>query len=159
MRLVGRAEQVEVAPLRDHHRVVVAVVGPLDLDDLIATGDGPHEVNGIHGCLRAGVVEPPQRHVEAARELARHDDRVVGGLGEVRALCDPALHGLDDGRVGVAANHHSVSTVQIDVLGAVDVPDLRAFAVADPNGCRARDHPVGRGSAGEHLRRLFGANE
>ena len=33
MRVVGRAEHVEVAPLRDHHRVVVAVIRALDLDD------------------------------------------------------------------------------------------------------------------------------
>ena len=56
-------------------------------------------------------------------ELAGDEDRVVGRLGEVRALRDATLHGLDDRGIGVTGDHHAVATVQVDVLGAVDVPD------------------------------------
>ena len=56
-------------------------------------------------------------------ELAGDDDRVVGRLGEVRALGDAPLHRLDDRGIGVTGDHHAVATVEIDVLGAVDVPD------------------------------------
>ena len=75
----------------------------------------------------ASVPELLKRHkrqAEPARQLACDDDRVVGRLGEVRALRDAALHRLDDVGVGVAGDHHAVAAVQIDVLGAVDVPDL-----------------------------------
>ena len=123
IRVIGGAEHVEVAPLRHHHCVVVAVIRPFDLDDLVATRDGSHQVDGIHGRLGAGVVEPPQRLTEPIGELAGDDDGVVGRLGEVGAFGDPALHCLDDCRVGMAGDHHAVAAVQVDVLGAVDVPD------------------------------------
>ncbi len=159
IRVVGRPEHVEAAPLRDHDRIVVTVVRPLDLDDLIAPCDGSHEVHRVHCGLGAGVVEPPQRQPESSSEVASNDDRVVGRLGEVRALRDSALDGLDDRRISVAGDHHAVAAVEIDVFGAVDVPDLRSLAVADPHSRRARDHPVRGGATGQHFRRLVGAGK
>ena len=117
----------------------------------VAAADGAHEVDGIHRCFGARVVESPHRQTEPAGQLAGDDDRVVGRLGEVRALRDPTLHGLDDRRVGMAGDHHAVATVQVDVLGAVDVPHVTAAAVADPHRSRAGDHPVRGRAAGEHL--------
>ena len=87
---------------------------------------GAHQVDGVHRRLGAGVAEAPQRQPEPAGQLLGDDDRVLGRLGEVRALGDPALHRLDDRRVGVADDHHAVAAVQVDVLGAVDVPHPRA---------------------------------
>ena len=68
----------------------------------------------------ASVPELLKRHSgqpEAPAELLGHDDRVLGRLGEVGAERHPALHRLDDGRVGVADHHHAVAAVQVDVLG------------------------------------------
>ena len=159
VRFVGRTEQVEAAPLRDHDRIVMAVIRALDLDDLVATGDRPHQVDGIHGRLGAGVVESPQRQTEPSGQVAGDDDRVVGWLGEVGAFGDATLHCGDDRRIGMAGDHHAIPTVQVDVLGAVDIPHSRTASVADPHRRRARDHPIRRRTAGEHLLGLLGASE
>ena len=36
----------------------------------------------------------------------------------------------------VTGDHHAVAAVQVDVLGAVDVPHSRTLAVTDPDGGR-----------------------
>ncbi len=111
---------------RDLDRVVVAVVAALDLDDPLATGDGPHQVQGGHRGLGAGVGEAPQRQPEAAGELDRDGDQVGHRLGEVGAEPDPPADRLDDRRVGVADHHRAEAGVQVDVLVAVDVPHVRS---------------------------------
>ena len=60
----------------------------------------------------------------------------------------------------MSGNGSAVAAMHVDVLGAVDVVDLRALAVAHPHGLRLGDLPVGRGPAGEvfaGLRDEFGA--
>ena len=148
-RAVARAELVLIAVHRHHDGVVVTVVAALDLDDEVATGDGPHEVDGVHRRLGAGVAEPPARQPEAAGQLLGDDDGVLGRLGEVSAQPHTPLDRFDDGRVGVADEHGAVAGVQVHVLRAVHVVDLRPSAVADPHRARAGDHPTGRCSAGQ----------
>ena len=150
-RLLDRADHVEVDEGADHHRVVVPVVAALDLDDPIATGDGPHQVDGVHRRLGARVREAPEREAEALRELVGHDDRVVGGLREVGAERDPLGHRLHDRRVRVADGHGAVAGVEVDVLVAVDVEDARPLAVRHPDRRRPADHPVRRRATGEVL--------
>ena len=84
-RPVGRPGVGGVGVDRDLHRVVVAVVAALDLDDALAPGGGPHQVDGGHRGLGAGVGEAPQRQAEAAGELAGDGDDVGHRLGEVGA--------------------------------------------------------------------------
>ena len=90
---------------RHLHRVVVAVVAALDLDDQVAAGDRAHQVDGVHRRLGAGVGEPPQRQPEAARQLL--GDRRSRPRSAGRSGC-PArtrvAHRLDDRRVGVAGD-------------------------------------------------------
>ncbi len=104
----------------------MAVVAALDLDDQVATGDGAHQVHGVHRRLGAGVGEAPQRQVEPARQFGGHPDRVLGRLREVRAAAHPLGHRRDDRRVRVSGDRRAVPAVHVDVLGAVDVVDLRA---------------------------------
>ena len=96
-----------------------------------------------------GVREPPQRLVEPLGEVVRDDDRVLGRLGEVGAAGDPVLDRGDDRGVGVAGQGHAVPAVEVGVLDAVDVVDLRAAAVADPHRLRLGDLPVRRGAPGQ----------
>ena len=72
----------------------------------------------------------PKRRVE----LLGDDDRAVGGRREVGAEVDPRLDRRADGRVGMADAHHAEAVVEVDVLVAVDVPDLRARAALDVDG-------------------------
>jgi len=126
----------------DLNGVVVAVVAALDLDDQVAAGDGAHQVDGIHGGLGAGVGEPPAGQAEAAGEFAGHRDGGRGRLRELSALGDLRGDGLLDGRVSVAGQGGAVAAVQVHVLVAVDVVDLRAVAVAQPDRLRRGDLPA-----------------
>ena len=49
------------------------------------------------------------------------------------ALPDPRADRLDDRWMGVAGHRDAVAAVEVDVLGAVDVVDLRACAMAEPD--------------------------
>ena len=86
---------------------------------------------------------------KACCELLGDDDRVLGRLGEVRASADLGPHRLDDRRMGVPGEAGAVAAVQVDVLGPVDVVDLGAGPVAQPDGLRARDLPARGHPAGE----------
>ena len=77
-RVVAIAERLERRVDGDHHRVVVAVIGALDLEDHVAAGDPAREVDGVHRRLGARVREPPLRQPEAVGELLGDDDRAVG---------------------------------------------------------------------------------
>jgi len=74
-------------------------------------------------------------------------------MGAVSGL---ACYGFLDGRVSVAGQGGAVAAVQVDVLVAVDVPDLRAAAAAQPDGLRRGDLPARGDAAGEVLPRLRG---
>ena len=149
---------------RDHHAVVVAVVGAEDLHDRVAAGVGARDPDRVHRRLRAGVGVAPAREVPAALQLLGHDDRVLRRGGEVRAGAVAIVDGLADRRMGMALDHRSEAIVEVPHLVAVDVPHLRPDAplevdrpgVAQLVGGRdaGAEHPVG---AAEHLRRSAGA--
>ena len=142
--LVGRPED------RHHRRIVVPVVGPFDLHDQRTTGDCPHQVDRVHGGFGTGVGEPPQRQAETGCERLCDHDGVVGRLSEVGAEGYPALHRLDQCRVGVTDHVDAIATVQIDVLRSVDVPHAPSKPVTDPHGDGSGTGPAGRDATGHH---------
>ena len=100
--------------------------------------------------------EPPLRQAEPAGELLRDRQRVLGGLGEVGAAGDLAADRLDDRRVRVPGQRDAVAAVQVDVLVAVDVVELGAAAVAEPDRLRAGDLPARGHAAGQRAPRPGG---
>ena len=153
---VRRADLVRLGGDRHLDRVVVAVVAALHLDDQVPAGDRPHQVHRVHGGLGARVAEPPQRQAEPPGQFLADRQRVLGGLGEVRAQADLAVHRLHDGRVGVARQRCAVTAVQVDVLVAVHVVDLGALAVAEPDRLRHRYLPAGGHASGQAVLRRGG---
>ena len=137
----------------DGDGVVVAVVAALDLDDAAAAGGRAHEVNRRHRGLGAGVGEPPQRQPEAAGQLGGDGHDVRHRLGEVCARGGTRRDGGDDRRVGVAGERGAEAVVQVDVLGAVDVPDPRPLPALDEHRARRRVLPRRRDAAGKVGRR------
>ena len=144
-RVVAGAERLERRVDRDHHRVVVAVVGALDLEHRVAAGGAAGEVDGVHRRLGAGVVEAPLGQAEAPGQLLGDRDRAVGRGGEVGAFVDPRLDRGADGRVGVADAHHAEAVVEVDVFVAVDVPDAAALAARRCRSARGRSPGRRRG--------------
>ena len=122
--IVGVADVLVGHGDRDHHVVVVAVVGTEDLDDRVASGEGAGDADSVHRRLGTRVDVAPLGKAEAADQLLADDDGVFDRRRKVRAPSDLPLHGFDDGRVGVSLHHRSEPIVEIDHLGAVDVPDL-----------------------------------
>ena len=129
----------------------MAVIAAFDLDDQVPPGQCTGEVDGVHGGFGAGVGEPPQRQVVAARQFARDPDRVLGRLCEMCSAPYPVADRRDDRRMSVSRDGGAVAAVHVDVFGAVDVVHLRACAVAHPDGLRLGDLPVGGGPACEVL--------
>ena len=84
---------------RDLNGVVVAVIATLHLDDEVAARDRTHKVDGLHRRFRPRVAKAPEGLTEAGRKLLRHDDRILGGLGEMCATGNLGPHCLDDGGV------------------------------------------------------------
>ncbi len=125
-RPVGGSDLGGVGRDGDLHRVVVPVVTALDLDDEVASGDRPHQVDRFHRRLGPRVAKAPQGLAEAGSELLRDDNRVLRRLREVRAPGDLGSHRLHDRGMGVPSEASTVAAVEIDVLGPVHVVDLRA---------------------------------
>jgi hypothetical protein len=130
------ADRVVVDTQRDHHVVVMPVVGTEDLHDRVAAGDASGDPDRVHRRLRAGIDVAPVLEPPAAGKLFTHDDRILGRRGEVRAEPDPVRDGLRDHVVRVALHHRAEAVVEVEVLVAVDVPDLGAFSVREVDGPR-----------------------
>ncbi len=95
----------------------------------------------------ASVPELANRHSgwpNRRGQFTGNHHRVLGRLGEVRAPGDLAGHRRDDRRVCVPGQAHAVAAVQVHVLVAVDVIDLGAAAVAEPDRLRRGDLPAWR---------------
>ena len=152
-----RGEVLAVADLvvldadRDHHAVVMAVVGAEDLHDRVAAGVAARDPDRVHGRLGAGVRVAPLREAPAPRQLLADDDGVLGRGGEVRPLRVALADRAADRRVRVPLHHRAEAVVEVEHLVAVDVPDLRALAVREVDRPRVAQL-VGRGDAGaQHL--------
>ena len=149
VRVLARAHVGGVGRHREHQRVVVAVVGALDLDDEVAAGVGAHQAGAFQGGLGARVAEAPQRQLEALGEVLADHVEVLRGLGEVGAQRRLLLDRLHDLRVRVAHHHGAVAQVEVDVLVLVDVPQVVALAAVDEDRVRRRVLPAGGDAAGD----------
>ena len=147
------ADLVVVDADRDHHAVVVAVVGAEDLHDRLALRVRAGDPDRVHRRLGAGVRVAPARQVPAAGQLLADDDRVLGRGGEVRAERVALGDRLADGRVGVALDHRSEAVVEVVVLVAVDVPDARAVAALEVDRPRVAELVGRRDAARERVLR------
>ena len=133
---------------------MVAVVRGLDLDDALTTGEAARQADRVERRLGAAVGEAPLRLLEAARQLACDDDVLLDRLREMRPAMQLRVDGRDDRRMRMADDHDAEAVVEIDVLVAVDVPDLAALAVVDEDRLRRRVLERARHAAGDELRRF-----
>jgi hypothetical protein len=137
----GRVRRSHAVGLRldgHHQRVVMAVVGSLDLDDPVAPGEATREAHRVQRRFRSAVGEAPLRLLETLRELLRHLDDVWPGLREVCTEPRPLRDRLDDQRVRVPDHHDAEPVVEVDVLIAVDVPHAAALPALDEDRLRRR---------------------
>jgi hypothetical protein len=131
-----RPHVVPARPDRHQHRLMVAVVGALDLDDLVAAGDTAGQPDGVHGGLGARVGEAHLVDPEAPAQLLGQQGRLGHRLGEVGADGGALGQGRDDLGMGVADGHHAEAVVVVGVLVAVDVPDPAAAGALEEDRVR-----------------------
>ena len=147
-RMLARTDLGAIRGHAEHDRVVMAVVGPLDLDQHVAACVRPHQADSLERRLRAGVRESPERELEAVGEVLAHHGQVLRRLREMRAAAGRSLDRLDDLRMGVADDHRAVSEVEVDVLVAIDVVEPVAVAPFDVDRVGRRVLPAGGHSPG-----------
>ena len=135
------------------HRVVTAVEGALELDDLGPAGEGPGQAQGVHGGLGSGIGEAHALQLKTPADLLgefalqgvrhRHQGPASGLLG----------HGPDDRRMGVADEHRPETHGEVHIFVAIHVPKLRPAGLADENrvgvhGPEIRTDAQGKGFTG-----------
>ena len=135
-RLLAPAHEVGVRHDGEHHRVVMAVVRAFDLHDVVATGRGTRDADRAHRRLGAGVREAHLLEAEAPAQLLGEQHRVLGRRREVGTGRAARVDRLDDLRMRVADDHAAEPVVGVDVLVAVDVPDLRPLPLAQVDRVR-----------------------
>ena len=111
-------------------------------------------MHGVHGRLGPGVGEAPQRQAEATASSSATPIASSVGWAKWVPRADAGGDRLDEGGVAVTGDGGAVPAVHVDVLVAVDVPDVRALAVAHPHRLRLGDLPVRGRPAGERAARL-----
>ncbi len=144
-RLLGGLDEVEAGSDREHHGVVMAVVGALDLADDVAARDAPRQPDGVHGRFGAGVGEPDALEPEPAAQLL--GQRTAGSVVTAKCVPDraaPSMAATIAG-MGVARGGGPEAVVEVDVLPTVDVPDLGAEPARQVDGVG-----VGRLERGRH---------
>ena len=106
-------------------------------------GELAHQVHRVHGGFGSRGGEPPQWKPEAAREAAAHRDQILGRLREMGSARHLASdRALMTGGMGVSDQRGPEPAVHVDVFVAVDVVQLGALPVAEPDGLRPRDLPA-----------------
>jgi hypothetical protein len=149
--VLTRPDQVRIRGHGEHQGIVVTVVGPLDLHDQVSAGVRPHQADRLEGGLRAGVAEPPQREAEPLGHVLADLVELRGGLREVRPQTGPLLDRLHHLRMGMPHDHRAVPEVVVDVLVAVEVPDVAPRSPIDEHRVRRRGLPGRRDAAGDVL--------
>ncbi len=128
------AHHIGIGDHGEHHGVVVAVVGALDLADHVAPGGRAGHPDGIHGGLGARIGEAHHLEMEPAGDLLSEGHGRLGGHREVGASGGRLTDRLDDPRMGVAHQHRAEATVEVEILAAVLVPDVAALTPAQIHG-------------------------
>src|ERR1019366_6715741 len=108
---------------RDHHRVVMAVVGAEDLADRLAPRIAARDPDRVHRRLRARVDLAPPLEAPAALQYLGDDHAILSRAREVRAERDSLAHGPDDRGVGMSLDHRPEPVVKVPHAVAVDVVD------------------------------------
>ncbi len=121
----------------------MAVVAALELDGQVAAGESPGYAQRAHGGFRAGVDQTD--HLDGGNHLPHgfgEFDLLLGGRAEAGATRDGEVQGVENDGMPVAQNERSPGADVIDVLVAVGIEDVGAFAALD-EGRSAADAAIG----------------
>ena len=149
--VVTETEHVRLRHDGEEHRIVVAVVGPLHLQQLVAAGGSSRDPDRVHRGLGPGVDDPQLLQLEALADRLGEGDGGGRGDGEVDRLARGLLQGLHDLGVSVTHDVHSEAAVEVLVLRAVHVPDARSLPLLEVDRVRVPDLEVRGDPVGEAL--------
>ena len=133
---------------REHHRVVVAVIRALDLEERVLAGRSSSESHRVHRRFGPRVREADLVEVEPSFQLLGELDCGLGRGRELGAGLSGLYDRLGDLRVGVPHRHRAEPVMEIDVLVAVDVRYMASVALGEIDRVR-----VARLERGRHAER------
>ena len=124
----------------DEQGIDVAVIAAFELDDEVAAGEAAGQADRGHGGFGAGVDQA--HHFDGRDGIADgcgELDFGFGGRAETGADVERSVDGGEDLGMAVAEQQRAPGADVVDVLVAVDVEEVRAFAAGDEHGgCRRR---------------------
>ena len=134
----GIAEGEHAGARLHEQAVAVAVVAPLELDDLIAACVAASQTNGAHAGFRAGTHEAHGFDVGHDLDDFFGNERFAFGDGAKRkARVNGGVHGFNHGRMVVAEDHRAPGADVIDVAAIFSIPHISALGAADKARCAA----------------------
>jgi hypothetical protein len=120
--------------LQDHQGgISLAVVLPVEQQDLLATGHLAGDADHLSVRLRRGGGELPLRQPVTCRQVLRDGDRILCREQELVPARHLGAHGLHDRGRRVPAKGAHVGDVHVQVLVPVHIGEVGALAVGDPD--------------------------
>src|SRR5712692_11363852 len=103
-----------------------AVVGAFELYDLVASGGGASQADGVHRCFSAAVAETAHFDGKAVADFFGELPFHVVGHAEHGAGSETLLDGLHDGGMAVSSHERAEGQVVVNVFVAIEIAELAA---------------------------------
>ena len=112
------------------------MVSPFHFDDAVAARGRASQANGVHGGLGAAAAKAHHFHREARANLLGQSPLHFVWHAEHGADVQALFNGADDCWMAVAGHQRAEAEIKIDVLVAIEVPDVPTSAFADEQRIR-----------------------
>ncbi len=131
--------------------IMHAVIGTLELDDLLAAGEAARQTDGVEGRIRTGS---GKADTLGAADVGRRapgqlDGRLVQIGEKVRAACRLIGNGIADLLVRMPDEHRAGTEHIVDILVTADIPEARPVAMAEYEARAFRQRIAAERTAGE----------
>ena len=136
--------------------LVSPMIGPLELEDLVAAGEAASQAHAVQGRLGSRCAEPDSLAGRAeTHDLLRQCQRDVGDTGEVGAERRLADHCRGHFRARVADQRRAEGHGEVEIALARRIPDFNALGPGDDRGQLGRQIELAVGATGKDRQRAL----
>jgi len=120
---------------RPHQQgIPMAMIAPIELDDLLPSREPSRQPYGAHGCLGSGIDHAHHFHGwDHFHHLLGHLDFQPGGNPVGGSILRRSLNGSDDGRMSMAKDQRPPGADIVNVLIPVFIPNPRSLSFSNEN--------------------------